>query len=63
MKGDTPYIPAWVYQRPTFSKFLNLGQIEISGREKRQNLGSMPVNIQEMKLIEDILDVMLGFDG
>lgn len=29
MKADTPYIPAWVYHRPTFSKFLNIGQIEI----------------------------------
>jgi len=27
MKADTPYIPAWVYQRPTFSKFLNLQQV------------------------------------
>jgi len=27
MKADTPYIPSWVYQRPTFSKFLNLQQI------------------------------------
>ena len=66
MKGDTPYIPAWVYQRPTFSKYLNLGQIEVDpifGREKKQNLGSLPANIQEMKLVEDLLDIMLGFDG
>ena len=66
MKADTPYIPAWVYQRPTFSKFLNLGQIEVDplfGRDRKQQLGSQPVNIQEMRLVEDILDVMLGFDG
>jgi hypothetical protein len=65
MKSDTPYIPAWVYQRPTFSKFLNLN-IEVDsmyGREKKQSLGSLPANVQEMRIIEDILDVMLGFDG
>ena len=42
MKADTPYIPAWVYQRPTFSKFLSLGQIEVDpvfGRERKQQLG------------------------
>lgn len=66
MKADTPYIPAWVYQRPTFSKFLNLGQIEVDpmfGRERKLQLGSQPANIQEMRLVEDILDVMLGFEG
>ena len=49
MKADTPYIPAWVYKRPTFSKFLNLGQIEIDpilGRDRKQQLGSQPANIQ-----------------
>ena len=64
MKADTPYIPAWVYQRPAFSKFLSLGQIDVDpvfGRERKQQLGSQPANIQEMRLVEDILDVMLGF--
>lgn len=48
MKADTPYIPAWVYQRPTFSKFLNLGQIEVDPvfGNKKKELGSEPVNIQ-----------------
>jgi hypothetical protein len=29
----------------------------------KQQLGLQPANIQEMKLVEDILDVMLSFDG
>lgn len=63
MKADTPYIPAWVYQRPTFSKFLSLQQAEVDPMFPKQQLGLQPANIQEMKLVEDILDVMLSFDG
>lgn len=49
MKADTPYIPAWVYQRPTFSKFLNLNQVEIDptfGRDPKNQLGFQASNIQ-----------------
>lgn len=66
MRADTPYIPSWVYQRPAFSKYLNLGQISIDpvfGNQRKQQLGSLPVQNQEILLIEDILDIMLGVDG
>lgn len=49
MKADTPFIPSWIYQRPTFSKFLNLQQIEIDstfGRDVKQQLGSLPPSVQ-----------------
>lgn len=46
MKADTPYIPQWVYQRPTFSKFLNLQQIEVEPMFPKQQLGLQPANIQ-----------------
>ena len=46
MKADTPYIPAWVYQRPTFSKFLNIQQVEIDSTYPKQQLGLQPANIQ-----------------
>lgn len=33
------------------------------GKDMKQQLGSLPSNVQEMKLVEDLLDVMLSFDG
>lgn len=65
MKADTPYIPEWVYHRSTFSKFLkvNAGEETYSRNDKSKQLGLNPPSVQEMKLVEDLLDVMLGFDG
>lgn len=63
MKSDIPYIPAWLYQRPTFAKFLNISQPQLDPIFPKQQLGTQPATAQQLKLIEDILDVMLGYDG
>lgn len=56
-------LPEWLYDRPTFSKFLGREQsAEITTAEKR-NLRSNPGALQEALLIEDILDVSMGFEG
>jgi len=56
-------LPEWLYDRPTFSKFLGKPQsTELTTAEKR-NLRSSPEDFQEALLIEDILDVSMGFEG
>jgi len=63
-----PYIPEWVFKRNSFNKFSSVkyGKDNESNnsvvREKKM-LKSFTPEKQELLLVEDILDVMLGFDG
>ena len=64
MKANTPEIPKWVYHRDSFSKYMVLGDKNqpINRMEvEKKTLSNEQPNVQEMLLVEDILDVMLGF--
>lgn len=68
IKANVPYIPEWVFKRNSFNKFskLNLSNnenINSSNVREKKMLKSFPPEIQESLLIEDILDIMLGFEG
>ena len=47
MKVDTPYIPEWVYHRPTFSKFIKPAEPEESfSQSRQQQLGLSSPSLQ-----------------
>jgi gamma-tubulin complex component 2 len=70
MKSTVPFIPEWVYLRPTIAKHmqlasdgLGLSKGEQGRRDDKKLLSSFSLQAQEWYLIEDILDIMLGFEG
>ena len=56
-------LPEWLYDRPTFSKFLGRQQSAQLTTAQKRNLRSNPPDLQQALLIEDILDVSMGFEG
>lgn len=56
-------LPQWLYQRPSFTKFLKTEPGVESVVVERRTLRSNPPDLQEALLIEDILDVSMGFEG
>lgn len=69
MKASVPFVPEWVYLRPTIGKHMVLGEVGREGmggtgrKEERKGLGMVNLQVQEWYLVEDMLDVMLGFEG
>lgn len=69
MKAGVPFIPDWVYLRPTIGKHMTLAsegavaRAEMARKEDRKLLSGFNLQAQEWYLVEDILDVMLGFEG
>lgn len=69
MKASVPFIPDWVYLRPTIAKHMNLSsdgvmtRTEIGRKDDRKLLSSFNLQVQEWYLVEDMLDIMLGFEG
>jgi hypothetical protein len=52
-------LPSWIFQKPSFGKFLRPDSADPT--PSRRTLRSNPPEVQEMLLVEDLLDVMLGF--
>lgn len=70
MKANVPFIPDWMYLRPTIAKYmqlssdgLGLGRGEQARRDDKKLLSNFPTQVQEWYLIEDVLDIMMGFEG
>ena len=64
MKANVPFIPDWMYNRPAMSKRLTTTHDnQPIKRDEKKLLSSFSKPVQEWLLIEDLLDVMLGFEG
>ena len=62
IKANVPYIPEWVYKKQQYGKLGN-PRIEEVDTVRKKNLNEFTPEAQERILIEDILDIMLGFEG
>ena len=50
-------LPSWLFERPSFAKFSK----NIEEPYPKRTLRANPVEIQEMLIVEDLLDIMLGY--
>lgn len=63
LPANSLQLPQWLYQRSSFSKFLKAESGVESVVMERRTLRSNPPDLQEALLVEDILDVSMGFEG
>jgi gamma-tubulin complex component 2 len=63
IKANVPYFPEWVFKRNAFNKFSQPSRQETESMREKKLLKSFPPEVQEILLVEDILDIMMGFDG
>lgn len=50
-------LPSWLFERTSFAKFYKNNEEPYAKKTLRAN----PVEIQEMLIVEDLLDIMLGY--
>ena len=52
----------WLFQKPSFAKYTVSASPNLTA-SSRKSLRSSPPELQEALLVEDLLDVMIGFEG
>ncbi len=55
-------LPAWMFKKQSFCKFMKRDSVESVVMERR-NLRSHPAEMQECMLVQDLIDLNLGFQG